>query len=76
MTDDPLLHWASHGAFDEHHMALVYLRNKIREAMVQEHRLVMALYAESERRLEFLRPYYSPTPILKDVIDETLEKNK
>jgi len=75
MTDDPLLHWAAHGAFDEHHLALVYLRTQIREAMVQEHRLVMALYAESERRLEFLRPYYSPEPILRDVIDSVLAKN-
>jgi len=76
MIDDPLLRWATHGAFNEHHIVLLYMRKMIMEAMEQEHRLVMALYEESEKRLEFLRPYYSPTPILRDVIDGVLEKNK
>ena len=64
MRDDPLLHWATHGAFDEHHTVLVYLRKQIREAMEQEHRLIMAIHEESDRRLEMLQNVYSPNPDL------------
>ncbi len=76
MIPEPLLRWASTGAFDEHYMHLLYLRQQTKEAMEQEHRLIMAIHGESDKRLELLQNFYSPTPILKDVIDEVLEKNK
>ena len=70
------MRWASTGPYDDQDIHLLVLRQRKREAMEQEHQRIMAIFEESDKRLEYLQNVYSPTPILRDVIDGVLEKNK
>ena len=76
MIPEPLLRWATSGAFDENYLELLLLRQQVRDAMDAENMMVMAIHKESDRRLELLQNVYSSKPYLRDIIDDILEKNR
>ena len=76
MIPKTFLNWATSGAYDEKYLELLILRQQARDAFDEEHQLIMEIFEESDRRLEYLQNVYSPEPILRDVIDDILEKKK